>query len=251
MKEKLKEKLWEQIVTEQEQDVAIINRVEVTGNVKKYITKLSEYGVEEILEIDRQEFNNLNRFVDLMVRQGKTSEILIQNDVTYVVDIIRKRRSIIIFGAGHVGRSLALIGAMCGFDIFLVDDRDSFLTPDKIPDRSIRCYCLDFGKAFDNLVVRVNCAIVIVTRGHQHDLVCLRGAIRTRARYIGMIGSRRRVISIVNSLKELKLPEHESDNLEGIHAPIGLDIGARLPEEIAVSIVAQVIEVMNSSEKRV
>lgn len=241
----MEEELWQILNVEQDIDVIVINRVEVSAKIRRLSLKVSDFYKVGILGEDEGELIILNKSIEQMLKKGKTSEIVKLGDVTFVIDIIRRGRSIIIFGAGHVGRSLALLGAMCGFDIFLVDDRASFLIPEKIPDRRIKGYCLDFNEAFDHLEPGINTGIVIVTRGHQYDMVCLRQAIKTDARYIGMIGSRRRVMSILNSLKELGLSSEELLKLDGVHAPIGLEIGARLPEEIAVSILAQVIKVMN------
>ncbi|MBI3654412.1 MAG: XdhC family protein [Acidobacteria bacterium] len=167
-------------------------------------------------------------------------------DKYYVVDYIGGQRTIFILGAGHVGKALAVLGTSSGFHIVLIDDRELFLRRVIELDTRINCSLVNFSAPFESLTPNSNSAIVIVTRGHQYDSVALRQALKTEAQYIGMIGSKRRVLSIIQSLKQSQLSAVEEQKLEQLYAPIGLDIGARLPEEIAISILAQIIKVMNS-----
>lgn len=142
-----------------------------------------------------------------------------------------------IFGAGHVAANLCQVAGSAGFDPIVTDDRTSYATKERFPAaREVRA--LDFDEATNQLDPNETSYIVIVTRGHRDDMRLLRWAVQTRARYIGMIGSKRKVIGIFKTLQEEGVPAHLFDR---IHAPIGLDIGAITPEEIAVAITAELI----------
>jgi xanthine/CO dehydrogenase XdhC/CoxF family maturation factor len=166
-------------------------------------------------------------------------------EVIYIVEILQQLNSLIVLGAGHVGRSLSLIASILGFEVTLIDDREEFLRDENIYSYGVKKAFLSFNSYAESVPVASNSAIVIVTRGHQYDEICLRSAICTEAKYIGMIGSKRRVLAILNNLRRDNLTEKQLAKLENIYAPIGLDIGAKSPQEIAVSILAQIIKVMS------
>jgi xanthine dehydrogenase accessory factor len=142
-----------------------------------------------------------------------------------------------VFGAGHVAANLCQVAASAGFDLIVTDDRTSYATKERFPSAR-EVHALDFDEATKQLDPNEASYIVIVTRGHRDDMRLLRWAVRTRARYIGMIGSKRKVIGIFKTLQEEGVPAHLFDR---VHAPIGLDIGAVTPEEIAVAITAELI----------
>jgi xanthine dehydrogenase accessory factor len=142
-----------------------------------------------------------------------------------------------VFGAGHVGVNLCRIASEAGFDLIVTDDRTSYATKKRFPSAR-EVYAVDFDEATKQLDPNEASYIVIVTRGHRDDMRLLRWAVQTRARYIGMIGSKRKVIGIFKTLQEEGVPAHLFDR---VHAPIGLDIGAVTPEEIAVAITAELI----------
>jgi xanthine/CO dehydrogenase XdhC/CoxF family maturation factor len=169
-------------------------------------------------------------------------------EYTEIVEVIQAPKSIIILGAGHVGRCLSIMSSTLGFNVVLIDDREQFLSDDNLKSYNIKKTLSSFDNYLSSTTITPSCAIVIVTRGHQFDETCLRIAISTNARYIGMIGSKRRVLAIINNLRQLSLTEQQSLKLDKIYAPIGLSIGAETPQEIAVSILAQVIQVMNSNQ---
>jgi xanthine dehydrogenase accessory factor len=144
-----------------------------------------------------------------------------------------------VFGAGHVAMNLCQVAANAGFELIVTDDRTSYATTERFPAaREVRA--LDFDEAIQKLDPNEASYIVIVTRGHRDDMRLLRWAVQTRARYVGMIGSKRKVIGIFKTLQEEGVPAHLFDR---VHAPIGLDIGAVTPEEIAVAITAELIAI--------
>jgi xanthine dehydrogenase accessory factor len=142
-----------------------------------------------------------------------------------------------IFGAGHVSVNLYNVAKGAGFDVTVVDDRTSYANRDRFPEAK-EVIAEDFDQAMARLTPNESSYIVIVTRGHRDDMRVLRWAVQTPARYVGMIGSRRKTITIFRELVE----EGTAPELfERLHAPVGLDIGAVTPEEIAVAITAELI----------
>ncbi|MGH9870700.1 MAG: XdhC family protein [Candidatus Polarisedimenticolia bacterium] len=151
-----------------------------------------------------------------------------------------------LFGGGHVSLAVAGVARLAGFNVVVVDDRPAFSNPERFPDAD-RTLVLPMASAFQHLDVDEGSYIVAVTRGHQHDEPVIEQALRTRAAYIGMLGSRRKVAIMWQRLRERGVSE---EDLARVHAPIGLPIGADTPAEIAVSIVAQLIEARRASGRR-
>jgi xanthine dehydrogenase accessory factor len=142
-----------------------------------------------------------------------------------------------IFGAGHVSVNLYKIAHNAGFDVTVVDDRETYANRERFPQAS-EVITEDFEQAMRRLTPSESSYIVIVTRGHRDDMRVLRWAVQTPAKYIGMIGSKRKTIGIFRELTEEGLAP---GLFERVHAPVGLDIGAVTPEEIAVAITAELI----------
>ncbi len=142
-----------------------------------------------------------------------------------------------IFGAGHIARFLAPLLHQVGFNTFVIDDREQFACRLHFPE-PIRLLVSDFSTAFGKLSITENSYLVIVTRGHRYDQLVLGEAVKTRATYVGLIGSKAKISRIFRSLAAAGA---ETERLRAVKAPIGLDIGCRMPEEIAVSIAAQII----------
>ena len=144
-----------------------------------------------------------------------------------------------LFGGGHISQALARIAGLAGFSTVVVDDRAAFANPERFPDAD-ETIVAEYEEVFPRLIVNDGSFILIVTRGHRHDMRVLRWAVTTPARYVAMIGSRRKVLSVVRELEKEGLP---AEAFERLHAPMGLEIGAVTPEEIAVSVVAEMIAV--------
>jgi len=150
-----------------------------------------------------------------------------------------------IFGAGHVAASLYKVARIAGFDVTIVDDRETYANRERFPEAQ-QVLAEDFDKAMAQLAPCESSYIVIVTRGHRDDMRVLRWAVQTPARYVGMIGSKRKTISIFKELQQEGLAAQLFDR---VHAPVGLDIGAITPEEIAVSITAELIAKRRNVER--
>ena len=150
-----------------------------------------------------------------------------------------------VFGAGHVAINLYKIARNSGFDVTVVDDRETYANRERFPDAK-EVIAEDFDKAMARLTPTESSYLVIVTRGHRDDMRILRWAVQTPARYIGMIGSRRKTITIFQELTQEGLAP---ELFERVHAPVGLDIGAITPEEIAVAITAELIAARRHVER--
>jgi len=148
-----------------------------------------------------------------------------------------------IFGAGHISKSLSKVATLAGFSTVVVDNRETFANRERFPEAG-EVYADEYEEVFPRLTVNENSYIIIVTRGHRDDMRVLKMAIATPARYIAMIGSKRKVINVIRELEKEGIP---SDAFERIHAPMGFDIGAISPEEIAVSVVAEMIAVRRNA----
>ena len=159
-----------------------------------------------------------------------------------IIERANGKPSIFIFGAGHVGQALALTSILLGYEVVVIDDRAEFASRNRLPDPRIRLVVDDFDKAIKSLNIGARSAAVIVTRGHQFDEICLENLLRLQISYLGMIGSRRRVISIFKRLSQRGFADVD---LSKVHAPIGLSIGARSPQEIAIAILAEIIAEAN------
>jgi xanthine dehydrogenase accessory factor len=160
------------------------------------------------------------------------------DDVTVAVEAIRRIRTMYCFGAGHVAVPTVRLAATVGFDVVVIDDRDEFANAERFPDAARIGITDNFEHAVEGLPVDDDSFIVIVTRGHRFDREVLQQALKTNAGYIGMIGSRRKRDALYAALIKEGVTQTE---LARVHSPIGLAIEAETPEEIAVSIVGEMI----------
>jgi len=148
-----------------------------------------------------------------------------------------------IFGAGHISKSLSKVATLAGFATVVVDDRESFANRDRFPEAEA-VHAAEYEEVIPKLEINENSYIIIVTRGHRDDMRVLKLAIATPARYIAMIGSKRKVLKVVQELEKEGLGREVFNRM---HAPMGLDIGAVSPEEIAISVAAEMIAVRRNA----
>ena len=140
-------------------------------------------------------------------------------------------------GGGHVSKAIAPLAKTLGFRIFVTDDREEFANKERFPEADMTVVKKP-EDAIPELPVNPNTFIIVATRGHRYDNVALAAAARSPASYVGLLGSRRKVILIYEDLLKMGISR---ERLEELRAPIGLDIHARTPEEIAVSIMAEIL----------
>jgi len=156
-----------------------------------------------------------------------------------VVEPVSGTPHLVIFGGGHVSKYISRAASMAGFRITVIDDRSEYANVVRFPEAK-RTLAVDFNQALSHISVTPSTYIVIVTRGHRSDEEILERVVGLPAKYIGMIGSKRKVLTTYEHLVERGISVEE---LNRIHAPIGIEIGATTAEEIAISVVAQLIAV--------
>ena len=157
----------------------------------------------------------------------------------FLVEPLCHQGTVVIFGAGHIGQKLAPLAKLVGFNTVVLDDRAEFANRERFDSADEVLVVDSFDQALKNLDIDGDSYLVIVTRGHTHDKTVLSHALRSGAGYIGMIGSRRKRDAIYAALEREGVSPGE---LQRVHCPIGLNIGAETPEEIAVCIVAELIQ---------
>lgn len=155
----------------------------------------------------------------------------------YLIEPYFPEPQLIIFGAGHIAVPLAEFGTRAGFSVIVIDDRPSFANKSRFPTAK-QVICESFDKCFEQLHLHPFTYVVIVTRGHRHDMDCLRKVLNCETAYTGMIGSKRRVKGVMDRMLE---EGFSKEKLEAVNSPIGLPIGGITPDEIAFSIIAEVI----------
>jgi xanthine dehydrogenase accessory factor len=194
---------------------------------------------KEVIEVEqpRKMTFNLNHEAeyDAGLICGGTLEIF--------VEPILPQPMLYIFGGGHVSSAVARVANAAGFAIAIADDRAAYANAERFPMAG-EIYTT-YEDAYARIKPNASSYLLIVTRGHKDDMRVLAWAVRTAARYIGMIGSKRKVISVY---KALEREGYSPDEFERVHAPVGLDIGALSPDEIAVSIVAELIAVRRNAQ---
>lgn len=200
------------------------------GALEKHIIELSIDAIKE----------GKSKSVNLPLNT-KGVEMICGGEVEVFIDVYKTNPKLLIVGGGHVGYAMYKIASLLDFDIVIFEDREEFLTHERFPlakelvlgpmKETLRDYKID-----------ENSYIVIVSRGHKYDQESLEEVVNSNAKYIGAMGSKRKVITTMNNLKELGFSE---ENLNKVYAPIGLNIAAESPEEIAMSIISEILLVKN------
>jgi xanthine dehydrogenase accessory factor len=145
---------------------------------------------------------------------------------------------LVILGAGHVGKTLAKLARFTGFRVTIADDRREFANQENVPDAN-DVLVTEFERAFEGMPVQENTFIVVATRGHNHDLDAVKASLRTCAGYVGLLGSKRKKALLFKALAESGFSEQD---ISRVIIPVGLEIGSTTPEEIGVSIMAQIVQ---------
>ncbi len=200
--------------------------------VNELISKLTPTGVD------------IEDLVRKVYKRGETEHLKTESG-ELILEPMMGKPSLVIFGGGHVSKYVSRTATMAGFGVTVVDDRDMFANPRRFPEVE-KTIAVRYEEAFEQLTIKPSTYIVIVTRGHRYDEVVLEHAVKTQAKYIGMIGSKRKVFSTYQRLVKRGTPV---ELLKKIYAPMGLDIGAVTAEEIAVSIVSEMIKVRRTDSK--
>jgi xanthine dehydrogenase accessory factor len=163
--------------------------------------------------------------------------------VEIFVEPILPQPMLYLFGGGHVAMAVAKAASSAGFAVGVVDDREAFANLERFPMAAE--VFTSYEDAFEKIHPNASTYLVIVTRGHKDDMRVLAWAVRTEARYVGMIGSKRKVLSVYKALEK---EGYRPEEFERVFAPMGLEIGALSPEEIALSIAAELVAVRRNAE---
>ncbi|OPX96925.1 MAG: putative xanthine dehydrogenase subunit A [Syntrophorhabdus sp. PtaB.Bin006] len=183
------------------------------------------------IDFTKEEFERFLRSPSPSVKDGLVIEAVIPSPRLYI------------YGAGHISQYISRMAKTVDFHVTIIDDRESFANRERFPEAD-EVIVEEFKDDFDTMRPLPNGYAVIVTSGHKHDAVVLEGVLKKPPRYIGMIGSKRKVKILFDDLRGKGVPE---DLLRTVHAPIGIDIGADTPQEIAISIVAELIKVRSGT----
>ena len=194
----------------------------------------------EVMETERPRHMNFSLGQDAAYDNG----LICGGQLDVFIEPVVPQPRAFIFGAGHISKSLSKVANLAGFASVIVDNRDAFANRERFPEAD-EIFAEEYEDVFAKLNIRDTSYLIIVTRGHRDDMRVLRWAVGTPAKYIAMIGSKRKVIGVVKELEKEGIPR---DTFERIFAPMGFDIGAITPEEIAISVVAEMIAVRRAPE---
>lgn len=182
-----------------------------------------------------------------MSDSGRDAEMICGGQLDIFLDPFGAQETLYLFGAGHISQSTSAMAKKLGFRIVVIDPRPDYNNQERFPDADLRI-TKDFKEAFHGLKITPNDYIVIYTTGHLFDEVCLTFAVTTEAKYIGMIGSKKKSLEVKKRVIENGGPK---EKVNKVHSPIGIAIGAETPDEIAVSILAEIIKVKRGMENPV
>ena len=234
-------------------DCIVATHVTNSGEIRlKSLVKGDSIGrnnpVGDYLGTTRTSTNSLNPPEELLHSMQKAlhraeTQTIVLPDGQLILEPVFGRPHLLLFGGGHVSRYLSRTASMAGFRVTVVDDRPQYANPERFPEADATLV-VEFYEALSQIEIKQSTYVVIVTRGHRSDEDILEQVIRTPAKYIGMIGSARKVLTTYEHLVERGVTR---DDLTRVHAPMGLEIGAATAEEIAVSVVAEMIQVRRSA----
>ena len=182
---------------------------------------------------DAEAVESLRELIDF----GRVKTLNTQDGAQVFLEGFTTPAAVVVAGGGHISKSLAPIVKMMGLRLHVVDDRPEFANKERFPEAD-SVVVADYAEGVKQLDIRPNTSVVVATRGHREDDRALEAAVRSPAGYVGLVGSRRKTILIYEELLKNGIP---LERLQSVHAPVGLDIGAKTPEEIALSIVAEIV----------
>jgi len=201
------------------------------GALEKHVIELCIEAIKE----------GQSKSVDLPLN-SKGVEMICGGGVEIFIDVYKQKPKLLIVGGGHVGYALYKIASLMDFDIIIFEDREEFLTPERFP-LAKKLVLGPLRETLRNYEIDENSYVVIVSRSHSTDQESLEEVVNSNAKYIGSMGSKRKIITMMKNLRELGFSD---ENLNKVYAPIGLDIAAEGPEELAMSIMSEILLVKNN-----
>ena len=187
----------------------------------------------EVIEQERPRMLNFNLSQEVAYENG----LICGGQLNVYVEPILPIPTAYIFGAGHISKSLSKVSTIAGFRTVIVDNRENYANAERFPEAAA-IHAEEYEDVFPKLDVSESSYVIVVTRGHKDDLRVLRWAVAAPARYVAMIGSKRKTLEV---MKHLRKEGVAVEQLARVHAPMGFEIGASTPEEIAVAVVAEMI----------
>ena len=221
------------VVSSEKQDVEVGMKMIFATNGER-IGTLGDSALETAVEEKMPGVLEENRAV--LFQENETTGIFLEP--------LQPRPTLLIAGAGHVGQALCHLGSWLDFDIVIVDDRVDFASAERLPEAD-KIIVGDIATELRNYPITPLTYVVIVTRGHQHDESALHSVVESDARYIGLIGSRRKIKLIFDDLLDIGIAK---ERLQRVYAPVGLNINSKTVPEIAVSIASQLIQIRNTAD---
>ena len=198
--------------------------------------RIEAQAIKEALEAIRR---GRPQRVSFSLEEGGELGMICGGDTELFVEPILTAPTVYIFGGGHIALTLAKTAKLLGFKIVVIDDRPEYANAQRFPEAEF-ALAEDFARSFQKLAIDRSSFVVIVTHDHKADETVLEGALSTEARYIGVIGSKTKNLAIFSHLLSKGIPQKQ---LNRVHAPIGVRIHAQTPEEIAISILAEIVGV--------
>ena len=216
----------------------VVNVPQGAGNMGAKLLLRIDGSVEGSLgdpALDSQAIEAARRVAEV----GNTESLTAADGAEIFVEGFTTPPTLVTVGGGHVGKATADLARALGYRVYVVDDRSEFANAERFPYAE-QIVVAPYDRWADDLTLNVNTFVVVATRGHRFDDLALETALETRARYIGLLGSRRKTLMIYQRLSQNGVPV---ERLKQVRAPVGLDIGALTPEELAVSIMSEIIMV--------
>jgi xanthine dehydrogenase accessory factor len=214
----------------------IVNTPEGAANLGAKLLLRSDGSVAGTLgdpQLDARAIETAQRVAEV----GAVESFTTKEGIEVFIEGFTTPPTLIMVGGGHVGKATADLANMLGYRVIIVDDRPEFANEERYPYAE-QTLVTSYEGWSSHLTINVNSFVVVATRGHRYDDMALESALATRARYIGLLGSKRKTLMIYQRLLQQGVP---LERMKQIHAPIGLDIGALTPEELAVSIMSEII----------
>ena len=169
------------------------------------------------------------------LQQGTARTVVLDEETELLVEPVLAKPRLVIAGGGHVGLAIAKLAVQLDYEVTVIDDRPEFANRERFAGVN-EVVNMDMARALETVPIGWNSFVIIATRGHKLDAHCLRAAVKTEARYVGLLGSKRKTILIAQMLRDEGVAE---ERIRAVHAPIGLDLGGRTPAEIALSVMAE------------
>ena len=171
-----------------------------------------------------------------LFKEKKSSTINLEPSVRVFINILSSETKLLICGGGHIAIPLAQFAQRVGYRVTVLDDRPDFAHPSRFPDCDV--IAKEFSEALHEMPLGPSTFVVVITRGHEHDVDCLLEILKKEAAYVGLIGSRRRVRIVLDVMENEGISR---ERLNTVFTPIGIPIGAESPEEIALSIISELV----------